>query len=531
MAGQSTSLVADGKDEEFAGEALPNVKQWRPTCDDTEADEVVFAARKTLARRIFAHLLSSAKFWIPSFVFALSNKTSSIPTGSPRHSSALDGIRGFACLAVMNYHILYVYQSFLYYGYGLAEDDLHICGRPQDRYLKNRWIHQLPIFRLVYSGTASVSVFFIIAGFVISQRPLKMAHRYDHAAALGAIGSSTLRRGIRLFLPPMVATFVTTIAVSLGLFEPGRILARDHDFITGIPEHHPDHLGSLSAQVMHWLYDVSHMMGGYSWKEYFPRYDVHLWTIGGEFRASMMVFLALPVYTLLKQPHRLVLQVGLIFYTYCWDRWEVVLFLLGMLLSDTHLLSKGRPELDHKDRLLSPQRPTKDRRIHTIAIEGLQLLILITSLYLLSAPDLCVAQTPGFETLGRLIPSFDRQPFRFYPMIGGFMLVFLVTQSSESWFLKRFILNSAVAQYLGKISYSVYLVHGPLNHWLGYRISHWMMQLIGHHTIMRYCLSFAISYLLLLIIVVWVADVFCRAVDMQCVKFAAWLQSQLVERK
>ena len=489
----------------------------------------VLALERYCRQHVGTFLMSSAKFCAPSIIFSVCKKQSLESSKPLRQTSALDGIRGFACLAVMNYHVLYVYQGFVFYGYGLSKDSLAFCGRTQDQDLRNDWIHQLPIIRLLYSGTASVSLFFIISGFVLAYKPLMTARQHDHVAVFRIIGSSTFRRGLRLFLPPIIMTFFTMLAVWAGLLENGSTLTKDRSFITEIPEHHPKRFSSLSEQLLHWIHDVSKMVGAYSWKEYFPHYDVHLWTIGGEFRASMIIFLILTVYVSLRQPHRLAVQLVLMFYTYCWNRWETVLFLTGMLLADTSQLSHAESQSGYEGCLVQPRSRPRSQRTRAVALKGLRLFLLLASLYLLSAPDLCIQHTPGFKLLGRLIPPFDHQPFRFYPMIGGTMLVFLVSHSSHNWSVNRLVFNSATAQYLGRISYSLYLVHGPVIHSFGYIVFAWMLKMVGQKTILQYCIAFGLAYILLLAAVVWVADVFWRGVDMQCVWFAAWLERQILE--
>ena len=521
-------LVVDNRREGYADEELQATTESTNRYNPEQTCAPILAIAHYCGRHLRTLLVTFVQFCSPSVLLTVC-KVSSPKPSKPRHeTSALDGIRGLACLAVMNYHTLYVYQGFVFYGSGLSKDSLFVCGRMQDQSLENKWFHQLPILRLLYSGTASVSLFFIISGFVLAYKPLMLARQNDHVAAFRTIGSSMFRRGIRLFLPPIVATFLTMLAVWAGLFDIGGTLTEDRSFITEIPEYHPERLSGLSAQMAHWIHDVSRMIRVYSWKEYFPRYDVHLWTIGGEFRASMILFLVLTVYVLLKQPHRLIVQLALIFYTYCWNRWETVLFLTGLLLADTSQLSHTNSQSSLGDRPVRPWRRPRSQRVHAVATEGLRLMLLFISLYLLSAPDLCIQQTPGFMLLGRLIPPFDHQPFRFYPMIGAGILVFLVSHSPHTWFPNYLVLNSAAAQYLGRISYSVYLVHGPVTHSVGYLIFSWMLRLVGQGTTLRYCIAFGLAYVLLLMIVLWVADVFWRGVDMKAVRFAAWIERQLV---
>ncbi|KAJ5956414.1 hypothetical protein N7501_010693 [Penicillium viridicatum] len=54
-------------------------------------------------------------FLLPSFVHG-SEAHDTRPLTSP-----LDGLRGYAAFAVMNYHILYAYQKIVFHGYGLLK--------------------------------------------------------------------------------------------------------------------------------------------------------------------------------------------------------------------------------------------------------------------------------------------------------------------------------------------------------------------------------------------------------------------------
>ncbi|KAJ5167001.1 uncharacterized protein N7482_005782 [Penicillium canariense] len=187
--------------------------------------------RLTKAFQIHQSALSTkASRWARSFVSFL---LPSFIHGSEAHecrpfTSSLDGLRGYAALAVMNYHILYAYQAIVFYGYGLSQEALaSSCARPEDSHAKTNWIIQLPIIRLPFTGTWAISVFYVMSGFPLSYKPLKESREYPLGFAKGAaaVVSSFLRRPIRLFGPPVLFTFITMLGLQLGAFKSSQAIS------------------------------------------------------------------------------------------------------------------------------------------------------------------------------------------------------------------------------------------------------------------------------------------------------------------
>ena len=429
-----------------------------------------------------------------------------------RQSSALDGLRGLAALAVMNYHVLYVYQGFVFYGYGLSSQDAAHCARPEDVGVgqHNLWFHQLPIFRLAYSGTAAVSVFFVISGFVLSYKPLQLARRRELCSSLMSVASSTFRRGFRLIIPPAMVMAFTMLAVWIGLFEHGRRATKDRSIITEFPEHHAERMETFFAQILDWCHAMGGMMNTFSWKDFHPVYDVHLWTIATELRCSLALFLVLPVVVRMQSHLRYGFEVFLLLSAYLWGRWDLKLFLAGMLIADLSL----RPGTQSKS-----TRKSIPSWIQTI----LKTILFPISLHLLSAPDFCISHAPGFTTLGHLVPSFDTNPVRFWPGLGAMLLVSLVALSSQTSFPNNF-LNQPLIQYFGKLSFSLYIVHGPILHTLGYWLWPAMWEVSGRFTVVRYVVGFGMSYVVYAVVLVWASDLVWRGVDLKAVGFARWVE-------
>ncbi|RJE17295.1 acyltransferase, partial [Aspergillus sclerotialis] len=107
-------------------------------------------------------------------------------------------------------------------------------------------------------------------------------------------------------------------------------------------------------------------------------------------------------------------------------------------------------------------------------------------LYFLSYPiDGSRDYAPGYMTLNKLIPEWMDRKDKFYPNLGTGLLLFLLARADPDTSIWRRLLNSSLAQYLGKISFGLYLVHGPILHAVGYMIPHriwWSMGVQGLDT-------------------------------------------------
>lgn len=219
---------------------------------------------------------------------------------------------------------------------------------------------------------------------------------------------------------------------------------------------------------------------------------------------------------------RRLLIATVIIYVYLLDRWDVALFFAGLLAADTSIACRAQTY----GALQTTHRCPSHRAVLAVA-RGLSIL---GSLYLLSSPDFCMASTPGYQLLSRLIPSSDPAPFRFLPNIGGMLLVVLVTHVEVEKSMVNKLLNSALLQYLGKISFSLYIVHGPLVHTVGYAVFPFFWKISGTQDVWRYVVGFAAGYVVLVAVVVWVADVFWRLIDLPSTIIAVTAQRLLSEK-
>lgn len=173
----------------------------------------------------------------------------------------------------------------------------------------------------------------------------------------------------------------------------------------------------------------------------------------------------------------------------------------------------------------------------------LLVLCLTLSLFLLSFPDAQPESTPGFRYLAdSLTPrAYNIQKYYFWHSLGSLLFVFTLPLLPR---LARCCFESSVPQYLGRISYALYLCHGPIMHSLGFAGQPWIWRrLVGVEFVLGaeggprtwtgggargWCVGLLLGWVFMLVVVVVVADVFWRYVDVGCVRFARAVEGVMV---
>jgi len=389
---------------------------------------------------------------------------------------------------------------------------------------------RLPIIRLFYSGPPMVAIFFVISGFALSYKPLKQMRASAHDGLLESMSSATFRRPIRLFLPCIASTLIVLACVELGLYERTRPFETSTTLLRATHEWHPHRLPTWRAQLADYAEQMFSFVHVWSWGVFngSTHYDVHLWTIPVEFRASLALFLTQLACARLRPRVRVAALSCLIGWAVRWDRWEVALFWSGMLLAEWNLVRQQQhakppppPGLVTTSKL-----PAEAGRADTVARRACWAAVFLLACHLASYPDRRAATTPGFRHLAAWVPACLSEPYRFWQCVGATLLV---AAADNAAFLRP-PLNAGVVQYLGRISYALYLVHGPVVHLFGYAVMPLAWSLTGADTALRFRLGFACSACLIVPAVVWAADVFWRAVDVPTVRFARWLERKCIVR-
>lgn len=477
-----------------------------------------------------ALMVKAGLFLLPSFV---SSRLSHERPGPHRlgPTAYLDGMRGLAAFIVFFCH--YFYTSFIIAdGWGSNDANYDIL--------------KLPFLRLVYAGPPMVAIFFIVSGYALSLKPIKLARSQKWSDFTTTMSSFVFRRALRLFLPTFVSTFMIVILLRIGAYEVNREFSHDRTYHWNVQETAPDYKETTTEQLRDWVWNMFNFVHIWGWEKYggSTYYDVHLWTIPIEFRASMMLFLTMVGLARLRTAVRMLCLAIVIAFSYRSDRWEMVLFYVGMLYAELDIIrgAHTNPATNHALQVYPPPQqqslPTSMPKpidyVGTGQTEATKAsssklgrigwgLFATLSLYLLSQPDVNSENTPGWIFLSTFIPEWVDDKYRYFQIIGAIMFVFCTARMPS---LQR-IFNSSPVQYLGKISYAIYLMHGPVMHTVGYSIEKWAWGITGTQD-HWYTVGFALAAVFVIPSVVWAADVFWRAIDAPIVRFAKWLETKCI---
>ncbi len=344
-------------------------------------------------------------------------------------TSWLDGLRGFAALLVyFHHHQLWV----------------HMPGN-KSRWFENSYGYEGEYYfaamhgiRIFFSGGHfAVATFFVISGYVLSTRPMGLIHSGDHERLAQSLSSGLFRRWIRLFLPTLATTLLW--------------LTSWHAFGWWCKPFEPQ--PTYLAELAKWYQEVKQYIFLYRGPEGFPwlYWNLHTWTIPFEFKGSLGIYTVLLALSMSTRNIRLLLTIGLAFYfLYMVDGWYLAMFLSGMLLCDLDLLA-AEEELPM---FLSAADPYKKHVFIGLFIIS----VILGSVPLAQNDHEDFKKSPGWRYLSFLKPDAINDHKWFFLFWAA---TFLVSAVPRVPWLKSFF-NTRFCQYLGRVSYSLYLVHGPM---------------------------------------------------------------------
>jgi peptidoglycan/LPS O-acetylase OafA/YrhL len=416
---------------------------------------------------------------------------------------ALDGLRGIASCIVFIFHALSAYSPMVYYGYGAGD---------------NLWFHQLPFLRLVYAGPTMVLIFYIVSGYVLALKPLMLIRHERWDQVFHGLSSSIFRRGLRLFLPALISTFAIMLLLYAGFFQyisdksAENVGFRLSEFDLPAPR-----LDTFEQQFRHWLYWSCTMMNPCTWDRFYNPYNPHLWTLSVEFRTSFILFLSILALARTKMVFRLLVLTALIWTFALYRKWEVATSICGMILAEIDLHSG---KFDAKNTMLMESEKSGSTWRRRLG----QILFFILGLYLASYPKYSGDQALGFRTLSKLVPhQFEKDKDKWWQSIAGMMIIYSLNNAPDI----RSIFTSSLVQYFGRISLSIYVVHGPVLHTLGLSVMSASWKYTGRDTPTQKSLSFFVSAAVVLPAVVWAAEVFQESVELPCAKFSKWFETKV----
>lgn len=394
----------------------------------------------------------------------------------------LDALRGWVALLVMNYHT----------------------------FGNKATILEKPLFSAFLNGRAMVDVFFVISGYVLSHRLLRMM-RNREPGLQKALASSTFRRWMRLYASTGMASLVTAIAVYLGWCRP---------------EFRKD---TFHAQLVDWTWDTiaasspfADIHGYWSPHVFRTKYLDQMWTIPVEFRGSLVVFWFCAAASFLSTRGRRVFCCVVMALCYLWAAAYAGIFLLGVLIADFSFdryperLSRIRlPQQDDLDTV-----PEKPRKQSPLAKGGYVCLFLI-AMFLLGQPPTEFGYSNYFlwPYLSKAIPWYYPAELgqHIWLSVGSSLLVFTLDQCR----MLQIPLESGFSQYLGDLSFGVYAMHNTVN-WCLYMpyVEPWRAAHLGDGFF-----SGLPGMVFTTLVILWVADYFTR-IDDGVVWLGKWLETR-----
>jgi peptidoglycan/LPS O-acetylase OafA/YrhL len=449
----------------------------------------------TVDLRRLPQLLASkiGRIFIPSFFWTLTSSNHVKVQKRLQYTAALDGLRGFAAFIVVTYHwFLFFYDM----NGGYIPGSAHAV------------FTNLPFVKFFTNGVASVAIFFVISGYALSYKPLKLSRTQSWESLHQTLCSSVFRRALRLYLPCLFNLFCLSILFWMGINEPGR------KNITQAwlgSNWYPPRFESLSGTFRLYFDVAMNLANPWSWDVYRPiEIDSNMWTIPIEFRASMVLFLFLLGLGKVTRFIRLTLfAIGIVSATYG-QRSDMVLFLAGSILADLDLEADSR----HYDRAA----PTGFSIRHNVGWSA----VILFGVYMASSPLAGADQSIGYGFISWLSNKVYWFQAAWFPWtIGGILLVYAATKPN---FLHRFLMTDII-QYLGHISYAMYIVHGALLRVLAYNLVPLLWKITGHSGA-GYFVGSVVGYFLSIAVLIPVADAFWRGIDAPSIRFAKWVESK-----
>lgn len=431
---------------------------------------------------------------VPSFL----SRSEGPDRDAVRPTDFLDGLRGYAAFIVFFYHFVVPAHPKAHIGYGGGNG------------VTDRWVTQLPIFRLIISGQECVFLFFIISGFSISLKPLTLARRGAFPELFDCLVSATFRRACRLYVPCLAILGFTLLVACMGGLRHAYEMTKSWPF-PGKPLYLPVAYDSSIDQVKDFvrcIWDWADPLTAATLVGVMP-YGTQLWTIPVELRCSLITYLAMLGLARVRTRIRISTMAAMAIYFHLRRHPEAPLFLIGTILAELHLVRQ-----DSSSGPIQESRWEKTRNI-AIFLFGLAL-----ASYPRHGGDKAFFFSDFYPIAEYFVGGQGKAAQYLITSIASTIIVYVVSISPtlQSLFTTR------LARYLGKISFSLYCVHQLLINVFGYRSILFWWSITGKHTVTQYETGMAIAFVIQTIITVWAADVFWRLVDAPSVKWTRWLE-------
>jgi len=316
----------------------------------------------------------------------------------------IEGIRGLAAIIVVLHHYTLAFYPALNFG---DTSQAHIGNGSLELLMANTPIN------LIYNGGFAVCIFFILSGYVLS-------NSYHQTNNPKILIQYAIKRYFRLLVPVSASIIIAYVFIKIGFMHNSNLgaVTKTNDWLSTAF----DHDRGILAVIKNIFVDV------FFFKD--NQYNPVLWTMTYELIGSFLIF----AFLLLIHPfkYKMSLFIGLILVLFFTDNNFYAAFILGVVLNKYVM-----------------QQQAEDNVM--VIPKWLLVLILFVGIYFCSYP---LAIDVNHTIYGFITFSFLLN-YEFYHVIGSFIVMFVILHSEK---LKT-ILSGKTMRYIGKISFSFYLLH------------------------------------------------------------------------
>jgi len=315
----------------------------------------------------------------------------------------LEGIRGWAALIVVAHHFVLLFYP------ALCSGDLiqvHVSSGNLEHFIAKSPLN------ILYSGNFAVCIFFVLSGFVLSYKYFKT----DNASILVEY---SLKRYFRLLPPVLLSVIIGYLVLKFPCYDLNAVNAvtKSGDWLT--------QMNSTTPSIMGAMYNafIDSFINGVN------TYSPVLWTMNIELLGSLLLFAVLYVAHFFEQKASILCIV-------------MIVLVFGQLYYYSAFLAGSLLCLHY----------TKQNAINNAKRWWGSILLLAGGIYFGSYP---AAWKYVNESIYAPVTFKSIDLYSFYHVLGSALIILAVLKMN--WAMR--LLSGRIAAFLGKISFSVYLVH------------------------------------------------------------------------
>ncbi|KAI3334571.1 acyltransferase family-domain-containing protein [Ustulina deusta] len=334
----------------------------------------------------------------------------------------VDGLRGLASSLVVLTHIARAFDGDLFLPASSAE------AAPR--------VLQLPFLRILVQGRIGVTIFSFVTGYVCALKPIKLYRQNNQDSAFNAVAKSALSRVPRLIIPCSLATVIIWVMAQLGMF----LVGKSSD-CWWCGKTAPDRMHNIFSSINHLIFNIIN-----TWTHGANAYDGNQWTLLPLLKGSMQVYTFIVATAYLQPRYRMIASLIVYFYFYIGgDAAFGMQFFWGVFMCDV----QNHPSANE----FLVRRPRISR---VLAIIFLTLGLYVAS-YPEGHPEWSTWSRWQYNVLVHIVPKGGE-----IPRYGSGIGLQLITLGLHFMPAIREFLSSKYLLWLGKQSFAVYLLHGPL---------------------------------------------------------------------